>query len=258
MGKVTWLGRALLLASLLSWTGCQRASSTTPQLSLDSPPTYRIACADDHDCPESVALLVGLSAPEEPVRCTAALIGPRTAVTAGHCVSWELSRGGGCSDVWLGFAGTGDRDPEWVGCDRIRAVSHTGGSLLVPDYAVLQLRSEAHRASLPLRRGELGVGEVVRMVSVTPDRFYDDQHEVRSRRCVVDAGSKPTPWAPSVPATVRVLSSCPIHLGNSGAPLLDQDGRMRGLVHAGGPPYFAFGLMTGSDRIPADSAIVGD
>lgn len=184
------------------------------------------------------------------MRCTAALIGPRTAVTAGHCVAWQLAHGGGCHDVWLGFAGGGGLEPEWVPCAEVRSVSRVHGTLLAPDYAVLRLRAEAHRVPLRLGRDELGAGEVVRMVSVTPNRFYDDVHEVRSRRCVVDYEGTPTAWTPAAPPTVRVLSSCPIHLGNSGAPLLDQRGFMRGLVHAGGPPYFAFGLMTESDRLP--------
>ena len=82
------------------------------------------------------------------------------------------------------------------------------------------------------------------MVSVTADRFYDDVHQVRSRRCVVDDNRQLSPWTPAPPSAIRVLSSCPIRQGSSGAPVLDNDGRLRGLVHAGGPPYFAFGLMT--------------
>ena len=82
------------------------------------------------------------------------------------------------------------------------------------------------------------------MVSVTADRFYDDVHSVRSRRCVVDDNQRLAPWSPTAPPSIRVLSSCPIREGSSGAPVLDGDGRMRGLIHAGGPRYFAFGLMT--------------
>lgn len=119
-----------------------------------------------------------------------------------------------------------------------------------PDYAVLELREATNRVVLQLARGELSAGEVVRMVAVTADRFYDNEHLVRSRRCVVDQGEESSPWAPVTPSSVRVLSSCPVRLGNSGAPLLDHLGRMRGLVHAGGPPYFAFGLMTESGRFP--------
>ncbi|MEM9728116.1 MAG: trypsin-like peptidase domain-containing protein [Myxococcota bacterium] len=246
--------RAAVVTGALVWTGCQGTSSNTHSEASFAPPSYRVACADDSDCPESVALLVGRSAPEEPMRCTAALIGPRTAVTAGHCVAWELSRGGRCDDVWLGFASVGGRAPEWVACASVQSSSDASGSLLAPDYAILRLRSDAHRAPLAVSRGELGTGEVVRMVSVTPNRFYDDVHEVRSRRCIIDHQGTPTAWTPVAPSSVRVLSSCPIQLGNSGAPLLDYQGRMRGLVHAGGPPYFAFGLMTASDKLPEETS----
>jgi hypothetical protein len=122
--------------------------------------------------------------------------------------------------------------------------------LLAPDYAVLKLRAKTARLALPLEHGVLNPGDVVQMVSVTPDRFYDDIHEIRTRRCVVDGGDPHSPWNPVAPPTIRVLSSCPIREGNSGAPLIDRLGRMRGLVHAGGPPFYAFGLMTESRRLP--------
>jgi hypothetical protein len=61
---------------------------------------------------------------------------------------------------------------------------------------------------------------------------------------VVDDGRQLSPWAEAPPNSIRVLSSCPIRPGSSGAPVLDSEGRLRGLVHAGGPPFFAFGLMT--------------
>ena len=82
------------------------------------------------------------------------------------------------------------------------------------------------------------------MVSVTADRFYDDVHQVRSRRCVVDDNRRLSAWSPEPPPSIQVLSSCPIREGSSGAPVLDREGRLRGLVYAGGPPYLAFGLMT--------------
>ncbi len=227
-------------------TACQPSSSNTARQAELAPPDYQVSCSASGDCHESVALLVGLSVVHEPTRCTAALIGPTTAVTAGHCVTHELAAGGACGDVWLGFAETATQKTEWLGCSRISAVSSSSETLLAPDYAVLELRTATGRLALPLAQGALRTGDVVRMVSVTADRFYDDLHEVRTRRCVIDSGKPKSLYGPIAPANVRVLASCPIHEGNSGAPLLDGQGRMRGLVHAGGPPYFAFGLMTES------------
>jgi CBS domain-containing protein len=97
---------------------------------------------------------------------------------------------------------------------------------------------------MPLGDGDVTLGEVVQMITVTADRFYDDVHQVRSRRCVVDDTRRLSPWTEVRPSSIRVLSSCPIRQGGSGAPVLDGEGRLRGLVHAGGPPFFAFGLMT--------------
>ncbi len=240
-GRTRWF-QGVSVAALLSLTACAATSSPSAGYIDSRPPRYQVSCPAGEVCHESVALLVGLSAPSEPSRCTAALIGPRTAVTAGHCVAWELSGRGACDGLWLGFAGSEGRLPEWVGCERIESVSMPGASLLSPDYAVLKLGRALARPPIPLGEGEVPPGEVVRVLSVTADRFYDDVHQVRSRRCIVDDNGR---LARSAPApSIRLLSSCPIREGSSGAPVLDRRGRLRGLIHAAGPPYFAFSLMT--------------
>ena len=232
------------VSALLTWTSCQKGSSPGATYVEHGPPRYEITCPVGERCEESVALLVGLSAPEEPMRCTAALVGERTAITAGHCVDWELSSGGSCGDVWLGFAGHDGETTEWVGCSAIEAVASSGVDLLSPDYAILKLQASVARRPYPIEMEPVVSGDVVRMVSVTADRFYDERHEVRSRRCVVDENGSLAPFGPEAPDSIRVLSSCPIREGSSGSPVLDTAGRMRGLIHGGGPRYFAFGLMT--------------
>ena len=237
---MTWVWTA----ALLMLTACHTSSSRTARSVDAGPPRYEVSCPAEGDCHPSVALLVGLSAPSEPTRCTAALIGSRTAVTAGHCVARELKSGGACDGVWLGFAGMEGRSPEWIGCKRIASVSTPSATLLSPDYAIFELAEDTARPVIPLGEGEMAFGEVVQMVSVTADRFYDDVHQVRSRRCVIDDNRRLSLWSSTPSHSIRVLSSCPIREGSSGAPVLDREGRLRGLVHAGGPPFFAFGLMT--------------
>ena len=242
-------GRARLVfwgcvAALLSLTACKATSSTSGRYPDSGPPRYEVSCAPGEICNPSVALLVGLSAPSEPTRCTAALIGPRTALTAGHCVAWEIASAGACDGLWLGFAQSGGRAPEWVGCEKIVSASMPGASFLLPDYAVLQLDREVARPSIPVGGGEVAAGEMVDVLSITANRFYDDRHEMRSRRCIVDAHRRLSASGPAPANSIRVLSSCPIREGSSGAPVLDRQGRLRGLIHAAGPPYFAFGLMT--------------
>ena len=184
------------------------------------------------------------------MRCTAALIGSDVAVTAAHCVAAALAAGGGCRGVWLGFPETAGHATEWMPCERISAASVPDPTLLAPDYAILKLGVATDRPALVVSHEVVDPGAILRMVSVTPDRFYDQAHEVRTRRCVVEAErSHLSFWNASPTASVRVLSSCPVHEGNSGAPLLDTHGRMRGLVHAGGPPFFAVGVMTSTSRL---------
>ena len=212
--RVVWVWPA----ALLLLTACQPSSSRTARSVDTGPPRYEVSCPSNEGCNASVALLVGLSAPGEPTRCTAALIGARAAVTAGHCVARELTGGGACDGVWLGFAGTEGRPPEWIRCARIASVSTPGATLLSPDYAILELAEDTARPPIPLGDGEVAFGDVVQMVSVTADRFYDDVHQVRSRRCVVDDNRRLFPWTEVPPSSVRVLSSCPIRQGSSGPP----------------------------------------
>jgi len=240
----TWFVSAPWIAALLSLTACRATSSKSARYIDSVPPRYEVSCPAGEVCSESVALLVGLSAPREPTRCTAALIGPRTAVTAGHCVAWELANGGRCDGLWLGFAQSDGRPAEWLECERIESASRPSPSLLSPDYAVLKLNRDASRPAIPIGERDVPSGEVVRVLSVTADRFYDDVHQVRSRRCIVDNNDRLVSSGEVPSASIRVLSSCPIRQGSSGAPVLDVRGRLRGLVHAAGPPYFAFGLMT--------------
>jgi hypothetical protein len=239
---------SLLLGLLLS-VACRGSSS---MLAKDVPErlfNYEVACASQDQCIDSVALLVGLRSSHEPMRCTAALIGPRTAVTARHCVEAAIGEGRGCAGVWLGFPRTRERPSEWLACEAIISASQAQAGLLAPDYAVLRLQTEARRSALPITNEAVPEGEVLRMVSVTADHFYDEVHQLQTRRCVVDDQRRLMPWADAVSAAVRVLSACPIHQGNSGSPLLDERGRMRGLVHAGGPPFLALGVMTESEQI---------
>ena len=239
-------GLAILIVLL---TSCRSRPSQNAQSTARSPTGYEIACSNADECHGSVALLVGLSALREPTRCTAALIGPKIAVTAGHCVMPLLGARGECDGVWLGFPATPTVSGEWVACETVVSVASPKGTLLAPDYAVLRLEESTNRPFLALTDETLPAGEIVQMVSVTPDRFYDQVHRLHSRRCVVDGDPHVSRWAGMTPKPVRVLSSCPIREGNSGAPLLDHEGRMRGLVHAAGPPFFAFGVMTETDGI---------
>lgn len=244
MARKERLGVGALIVAFVLSTSCNTASPRVPRYFESEPPRYHVSCPLGEECNEAVALLVGLSAPGEPTRCTAALIGRRRAITAAHCVAWELAAGGICDGVWLGFAESDRRPSEWIGCRRVAAGSKVSDTLLAPDYAVLELQTDPARRSIRVGRGEVEAGEIVRMVSVTADRFYDDLHQMRSRRCVVHDDQRLSPSGPVAPPSIRVLSSCPIREGSSGAPILDREGRMKGLVHAGGPPYFAFGLMT--------------
>lgn len=182
------------------------------------------------------------------MRCTAALVAPDRVLTAGHCVDLTAA----AAPVWVGFPETPDHLEEWVVSDEVllRSTYEQNSELLQPDYAVLRLQYPVSRAPLRFLAERPIPGDVVRMITVTPDRFYEHKHHVAVRKCRVEDPLLAEPVFGPQALSVGWLSECPIREGNSGAPLVDTEGRLRGLVHGAAPPFFAVGVMTTLDFAP--------
>ena len=114
LARVVWVWTA----ALLLLTACQPSSSRTARAVDTGPPRYEVSCPSNDDCNASVALLVGLSAPGEPTRCTAALIG---APHRGH--RWPLCdpRAHGQRGMWRRVAGVCRDRGSSARVDRLRA-----------------------------------------------------------------------------------------------------------------------------------------
>lgn len=184
------------------------------------------------------------------MHCTAALVDRSTVVTAGHCVGLDTRA---CDGAWIGFPEENSRrgsSLEWVGCKRVQYVqvpeaythlaANDDAGYLEPDYAIIELERAVARTPIEVSDTQASAGDVVRMYSVKSDRYYSELHQIASRRCRVADDAQ----LGVLPKEVRMLSACPIRKGDSGAPLLSEDGELLGIVHAGTPPYFAMGVMT--------------
>lgn len=244
--KMSWMRFALPTLALALLTAACHQTPVPVDGIAGSIPKYELLCSEGA-CLSSVGLVVAAIPDVEAMRCTAALIAPDRVLTAGHCVD----RAAHPSDVWIGFPETADHVEEWVAGDRVlhRSIYEPQKKLLQPDYAVIQLKRPLSRAPLATLALAPSPGDIVRMVSVTPDRFYDHRHHIAVRRCRVESSSFARSTFGPKADDVGWLSRCPIREGNSGAPLLDVRGRLRGLVHGAAPPFFAVGVMTKLDFV---------
>lgn len=219
-----------------------------PEPSLDARfASFRLQCRDTlAPCPPSVGLLVRAEH-ESTQRCTVALVGPDRVITASHCLRESERRAGAhCDDTWIALPHTRSRAMEWVGCDRVeRADRIDEGSVMRQDVAVLRLRHPVDRPPLLVYAVAPAEGSIVTVLAVAPHPIYDTQHELVRRLCRVASEESAVSTFGDGAARVGWLMECPSYPGNSGSPILDGDGRLRALVHAGSPSVQGVGVSSG-------------
>lgn len=241
-----WTMRSLFVFTLfIGVGGCHQVPPSVEGLQTVKNSKYDLSCEAGALCPESVGLVVASHMVSETMRCTAALVASDRVLTAGHCVDRQTSP----LEVWVGFPKANGYPQEWVASTEVlvRSSVEPGAGLLQPDYAVLRLDRALSRTPLTAFAERPLPGDVVRMVSVTPDRFYENKHHLAVRRCQVEDPRRAQPAYGLDALSVGWLSHCPIRDGNSGAPLLNAQGQLVGLVHGAAPPFFAVGVMTNLD-----------
>ncbi len=214
-------------------------------------PDLSVACADGA-CPSAVGVLYH-AADGAPQRCTAALVAPDRVLTAGHCLPrGRRAAGDGCGDVVVAFPAAGGFEEERRICTHVvGATPSDDRRTLTPDYAILALDRPTRRHAFELDPAPLDPGTVVTVVASSPDRHVAGAHSVRARRCRVDGPEAATAALGPRAADVAWLGLCPIRPGNSGAPVLDGTGHVRGIVHGGSAPFHAHAVVTPAATFPA-------
>jgi hypothetical protein len=230
---------ALALVFAAASQGCGRAapqqSNQIPARDLSEAQLLAkqgaLTCADARNCPSSVALLTAAKADAVSL-CTAFLIAPDLMATNSHCIPDDLKKAGSdCSSrIWVKFADQPGAPGEQAGC---KSISHASKvDLSLPDYAFFKLDRALSRPVLPFSHEGFADGAQYSVDKVNPLSKTAPLGSLERVRCKTPHGTLLVPGSDSELSPLMTLADCEIVHGNSGSPIFDETGKIRGIVQA--------------------------
>ncbi len=199
-----------------------------------------VTCANNQDCPEAVGLLTFFNSRGAGM-CTAFLIAPDLALTNSHCISDEVRQKPELASqvMKLMFPTTLTRSEQTVAISDVLQYSDISFSTpsavgKKPDYALLRLKN-AISERLPLVLSQDGFADELpfQMYSVTPMSKYAIIGLLEVKKCQTMMHSAAQPSYSNPFTSIVSFSDCQVKHGNSGSPMVDFSGKVRGIVHAG-------------------------
>ena len=166
--------------------------------------------------------------------CTGFLVDDWTVATSTSCLP-NFLRGANlnCSkDVFLSFPRTANRPAEKVGCDQVVQVSQLEGSdpvLWRDDVSFLRLdRPVSYRRQARFSRE--GVANNREYSIWVVDQLDEMTALVRRHSCQALQNTYINPLVNSESSPNLIFGNCPYNMSNSGAPIVDVRGRVRGMI----------------------------
>lgn len=188
--------------------------------------TVRCGEGPDGACPEALAMLVADGA-----ACSAFLIAPDLAVTAGTCLPADLRAAGRACDgrVKLRFAETSRQAALEVKCASVVAVHGAAERLM--DYAVLSLAQPiTGRTPYEISRDGPENDQNYRLPRVEWDTGA--HATLRESACKPVYSTRLLPQSRSRGSSVHLVADCSVGATAAGAPLIDASGKVRAVVQA--------------------------
>ena len=208
-----------------------------------------VSCADGN-CNPAVAMLIattdgGLGA------CTASLVGPDLMVTNAHCIPDDLrnrDRADASGRIYLFFPSTNGYGEERAEAATVVKSEHWEARTATPDYAYVRLKAASRRPVLPMSGDGFVSGTRYALEKVDP--FPQGDHFSGLLRKTTCTAIGPTLYTPADDRPMTANSAfhdCDIEHGNSGSPILDDAGRIHGVIQSMYSPSL-LGALLGSSK----------
>jgi V8-like Glu-specific endopeptidase len=191
------------------------------------------------DCDPSVGLLTVTLKNEgdwNVGQCTASLIGTDLIVTNGHCIPQDLeANGSDCTNrMWLTFADqTGH--PEFdrqVGCSQVLFRRKDGG-MDGADYAYIKLARAVNRPVVRQTQAGFENSKLYHLHKINPSRLSEGMAgQMQKVDCRSMYESAIFSQRLDAQSQTSFLVDCSVLKGNSGSPVFDDAGDVRGVVYA--------------------------
>ena len=208
-------------------------------------------CASEGECPGGVALLLGKKQDGEMDRCSSFLINSRTLVTNRHCIPEDLQdRALSCAGrLTAVFPKTPRFASERAECEAIISISKSVEEFPTgqPDYAVIRLNRPVKRPIFQISREGLPNRTKLATYSFDPVSGSPVKAILRKKFCESLQNTDLIPGYSDALSPVASFIGCQIIRGNSGSVAVDDQGRVRAIVHATWPMeknYVPFSVMT--------------
>lgn len=193
----------------------------------------QVACDQGQNCPNYISKMVVFD--NQNIKyCTAFLVDRDKIATAASCLPAYLRQESvTCDkDVFFFFQGPANRPAIKIGCEKILQVSNLEGSdagLWRSDVAFIKLTEKINgRRFLDFNRDGLGNHKEFTFWGI--DQIDDSTGFIRRQECESIHNSYLNPLATSEFSPNMLFSGCGLRDGNSGAPIIDTRGRVRGMV----------------------------
>lgn len=241
----------ILFASILllgAFSCGKKETSTKPRLEQITPSIETdaelhaqkqiVTCEENQPCPNYIAKIMVADSPGNYRFCTGFLTDSYTLATSTSCLPEHIRLAGlDCKkDVFIFFAKSGTQG-ERVACKKILQVSDLDSSnpvLWRDDVTFLKLEDFNRRRKLDISRD--GIGNGLELFSWGVEQVNNETAFIRKSECQGLHNSYVNPLAINEGSPSMLIEGCAFKNGFTGGPLLDGNGRVRGMISQGMDP----------------------
>ncbi|MBN21651.1 MAG: hypothetical protein CL678_10230 [Bdellovibrionaceae bacterium] len=202
-----------------------------------------VSCEKTEDCHPAVGLLVSYHQDKHVLSsCTGFLISASQIITNSHCIPKKIKQGKEqCTNLIEFFLPKSSQDTlseknyeEKHSCKKVLFSSEIEGKKrsTTPDYAIIELDSVSDHPPLSISRNGFSHKENLKIFKMQLNEKSIPSGSLKQESCTTIQGSLILPQFNHKTAPIVSLSGCHNIPGNSGAPIIDSEGKVRGIHYA--------------------------